>query len=122
MTVTSATLITVSLDKKTTALDSRMTRGTVINDVIEVVREASDLKKELKEITKDMNYIAGYHATYIEVKGNKKIFHECIIEEWNGSGWDAMSTDTDCDDDPEYFVITFKDIIDGNVNINFVCK
>ena len=95
-----------------------MTRGTLINDVIEVVREASDLKKELKEITKDMNYIAGYHATYIEVKGNKKIFHECIIEEWNGSGWDAMSTDTD----PEYFVITFKDIIDGNVNINFVCK
>ena len=119
--MTSAKLITVPLDKKTVALDSRMTRGTLVNDVIEVVREASDLKKELKAIAKDMNYIAGYHATYVEVKGNKKIFHECVIEEWNGSGWDALSTDMDSDD-PEYFNITFKDIIDGNVNIKFVCK
>ena len=121
MTVISAKLITVDPDKKTDTLESRMTRGTVINDVIEVVREASDLKKELKAISKDMNYIAGHHATYVEVKGNKKIFHECIIEEWNGNGWDALATDMDSDD-PEYFNITFKDIIDGNVNINFVCK
>ena len=98
-----------------------MTRGTVINDVIEVVREASDLKKELKAIAKDMNYISGHHATYVETKGNKKIFHECVIEEWNGTGWDALNTDMD-DEDPEYFNITFKDIIDGNVNIKFVHK
>lgn len=121
MTVTSAKLITVPVDKKAGALESRMPHGNIVNDVIELSRDYNDLKKELKAIAKDMNYIAGYHATYIEVKGNKKIFHECIIEEWNGYGWDAMSTDSDTDD-PEYFHITFKDIIDGNVNINFVCK
>jgi len=99
-----------------------MGRSNVVNDVLELVRDNSDLRKELKAIANDMNYISGYHATYVQVKGNKKIFHECVIEEWNGTGWDALATDTDTNDDPEYFHITFKDIIDGNVNINFVCK
>lgn len=88
-----------------------MTRGTVINDVIEVVREASDLKKELRSISKDMNYISGYHVTYREVKGNKTLFHECVVDSWNGQGWDLMSTE----DPEEYFAITFKDIVDGNI-------
>jgi hypothetical protein len=88
-----------------------MTRGTLINDVIEVVREASDLKKEIRNIEKDMKYIIGYHVSYIETDGNKKVFHECVVNDWNGEGWDLMSTD-----DPDmYFAITFKDIIDGNV-------
>jgi hypothetical protein len=88
-----------------------MTRGTVINDVIEVVREASDLKKELRNISNDMRYIVGFHVTYTETTGNKKIFHECVVDDWNGSGWDLMSTE----DPEEYFAVTFQDIIDGKI-------
>jgi hypothetical protein len=87
----------------------------LVQEVIDLVREASELRKKLKVIANQMESLVGSKVTYCVQAGKKRKFYRCTVDAWNGEGWDIF---TDDPDDPEYFVATFDDFVEGRIWIS----
>lgn len=85
-----------------------------IQAVIDVVRENERLRSSNDKFEDMLESLVGAHVTFSVKQGKKTKYYECIVDEWNGEGWELINDDDD-DDDPEFFFATFKDFINGRL-------
>jgi hypothetical protein len=84
-----------------------------IQAVIDVVRENERLRSSNDKFEDMLESLVGAHVTFSVKQGKKTKYYECIVDEWNGEGWELINDDDD--DDPEFFFATFKDFINGRL-------
>jgi len=84
-----------------------------IQAVIDVVRENERLRAKNDKFEDMLESLVGAHVTFCVKQGKKTKYYECIVDEWNGEGWELINDDDD--DDPEFFFATFKDFINGRL-------
>ena len=95
-----------------------MCRMDVVQSVIQVVREASDLRKQVQGFEEMMESLVGHSVMYAEGTGKKKKFYTCTVESWDGDSWELVEEDPEDKDDPAVFVVTFEDIVEGRMWMN----
>lgn len=95
-----------------------MCKMDVVQSVIQVVREASDLRKQVQGFEEMMESLVGHSVTYAEDIGKKKKFYKCTVESWDGDSWELIEDDAEDKSDPAIFVVTFEDIVEGRMWVN----
>jgi hypothetical protein len=85
----------------------------VISGVVELAREAEDLRERIDDFDKQMESLIGSTVTLTVRQGKKRKFYECTVDTWNGESWELTENSTD--DDPEFFEATFDDFVKGRM-------
>jgi hypothetical protein len=90
----------------------------VVQAVIQVVREASELRKQVEGFEQMMSSMVGCTVMYSEGTGRKKKFYQCTVESWDGDSWELVEENPEDKNDPSVFVATFEDMVEGRMWMN----
>ena len=91
----------------------------VIQSVVELVRENSELRKKAKTFDEQMESLVGARVSLQINHGRKRKFHHCVVDAWNGESWELLEeTTAGDDDDPEFFEASFEDFVQGTMWVN----
>jgi|FreactcultureFD7_1027221.scaffolds.fasta_scaffold00834_4 hypothetical protein len=83
----------------------------VISSVVELAREAKDLRERVEDFETQMENLVGKTVTYtVQHSNRKRKFYVCTVDSWNGDSWELTDDKTG-----EAFEVTFDDFTQGRM-------
>jgi hypothetical protein len=83
----------------------------VISSVVELAREAKDLRERLEDFQNQMSELVGATVTLTVQHGTRKRkFHTCTVDAWDGDHWYLTDQTTG-----EAFDASFDDFVQGRM-------